>query len=119
MDTINYLSALEEHIMTKANKRVPTAYDEACEQAEVERVKERLDTEMKKIDNEIENKLDRFVHPTKLNNHDLIFQLIPATILFEIYTRLEEGSRAIEENKRIKASLDTVNEAIKKMFKLV
>lgn len=117
MSTINYLSALEEHIMTKANKRVPT--DEAYEQAKAERVKNRLDTEMKKIDNEIETKLNKFINPIKLSNHDLIFQLIPATILFEIYTRLEEGSRAIEENKRIKASLDTVNEAIKKMFNLV
>jgi hypothetical protein len=44
---------------------------------------------------------------------------LPIPILQEIYLRLEEGSRAIEENKRIKAALDNVNEAIKKMFNLV
>lgn len=120
----NYLSALEESIMTKAKakaERVPTdeAYEQEKEQVKAERVKERLDTEMKKVDKEINERLNELANPTKLSNHDLIFQLIPATILFEIYTRLEEGSRAIEENKRIKAALDNVNEAIKKMFNLV
>jgi hypothetical protein len=108
----NYLSALEESIMTKAK-----------EQAKTERVKERLDTEMKKIDKEINERLNPSSDIQSIiknyNNFDLVFGLLPIPILHEIYLRLEEGSRAIEENKRIKASLDTVNEAIKKMFNLV
>jgi hypothetical protein len=108
----NYLSALEESIMTKAK-----------EQAKTERVKERLDTEMKKIDKEINERLNPSSDIQSIiknyNNFDLVFGLLPIPILHEIYLRLEEGSRAIEENKRIKAALDNVNEAIKKMFNLV
>lgn len=108
----NYLSALEESIMTKAK-----------EQAKIERVKERLDTEMKKIDKEINERLNPSSDIQSIiknyNNFDLVFGLLPIPILHEIYLRLEEGSRAIEENKRIKAALDNVNEAIKKMFNLV
>lgn len=116
MDTVHYNSEMEEQLMAKAKKRTPTDEEYKTEESIG---KERLDVEMAKVDKEIKERLDKLDHHTKLSNHDLIFQLIPATILFEIYTRLEEGRKAIEENKRIKASLDTVNEAIKKMFKLV
>lgn len=114
MDNANFLSEMEDYLMTKAKKRVPT--DEAYEEARFN-AKDK-DEIIKALDELISKGLDE-LDLKKKSNWDLVFSLMPAPILHEIYVRLEEGSKAIEENKRIKASLDTVNEAIKKMFKLV
>lgn len=102
MDTIHYMSEMEEELMTKKKEKVFKNLQEYVEE----------------LDRQIIEELDKF-NIKKKPNWDLVFSLIPTPVLHEIYIRLEEGSKAIEENKRIKASLDTVNEAIKKMFKLV
>lgn len=112
MDTINYLSEMEEELMTKKKEAEKVA-------------KGRLEKEIGKIDQEICSKLAEEMSKrpgiSEEDNWDLVFKLklMSAPVLHEIYIRLEEGRKAIEENKRIKASLDNVNEAIKKMFKLV
>lgn len=103
-NNINYLSELEEELMTKAK----------------ETTKGKLVKEIEKLDKQIIEELGEFdINIKNKSNWELIFSLIPTPILKELYDRLEEGDKAIEENKRIKASLDNVNEAIKKMFKLV
>jgi len=60
----------------------------------------------------------------KMSDRELILILtphiaLPVEALVEVYSRLHDGRRAMEENKRIKASLDGVADQIKHMFKLV
>lgn len=88
---------------------------------EKKRVQERLDAEMKKVNDAIANHLDSIGINHLTSNYDLVFErAFPShSILLEIYNRLEEGRKAIEENKRIKASLDVVANQINKMFNLV
>lgn len=98
-NSLDYLSELEEELMTKK--------------------KETFDEKQKKLIEDLDKQIDAHLSKNKKSNWELLLNLIPTPILKELYDRLEEGDKAIEENKRIKASLDNVNEAIKKMFKLV
>jgi hypothetical protein len=97
--------------MTKPNEK----------EQEKKSVQERLDAKMKKVDADIKRHLASIRISQLTSNYDLVFErAFPShSILLEIYNRLEEGRKAIEENKRIKASLDAVANQISKMFNLV
>lgn len=79
---------------------------------------------IKELDQKISDILGHEIDVKEMSDCELVVLLMPLTALpttamLEISARLREGRKAIEENKRIKASLDTVANQIKSMFKLV